>query len=238
MALSGFKADFAFQVEVTCGKQPLVQIGIHGADRHIQLRMVGQDMVGGLSLGDQRGDDLVFLMQFPSGHIDPASGIPELFTVFPVGKTSIVLIFMGDRTMIDFFRAPITDIRSLFQPAAAFFFKVFAGLVTGRAGSTFHPAEDDLATGVGLLTVITVDTEVMGIVESAFVVPVGESVCLNFFRDSGRILTEEACDILKGSSFTQFVFNVNTILKGKMFLVAGYKFTHNGSSFYCCQKER
>ena len=73
-------------------------------------------MIRRLSLFDQRGNDLVFLMQLPFGHVDPGSGIPELFAVFSVGKSSILVVFVGDGTVSDLFITAIADIRSPIKP--------------------------------------------------------------------------------------------------------------------------
>lgn len=70
---------------------------------------------------------------------------------------------MGNRTLADFLCTAITDIRSFGQPAVAFFYKVFACLITGRTGSTLHPTKDNLAAGIGLFTMIAVDTEVFAL---------------------------------------------------------------------------
>ena len=49
----------------------------------------------------------------------------------------------------------------------------------------------------------------------------------DFFRDCSRILTQESGNILKGSAFIQFVFNIDTVFKGKVFLVTRNIFTHD-----------
>ena len=77
-----------------------------------------------------------------------------------------------------------------------------------------------------LLTVIPVNTEILGIIKGSFVIPVGQAMSPNFLRYSGGILTQETCNVFKRCSFVQFVFNVDTVFKGKMFLIAWYIFTH------------
>ncbi len=57
-------------------------------------------------------------------------------------------------------------------------------------------------------------------------IPVRQAVCLDLFRDGGRIFAEKSGDIFKGCAFVQFIFEINTVFKGKMFLVAGNIFTH------------
>ena len=143
--------------------------------------MIDQDVIRRLSLLDQGRNDLIFLVQFPLRHVDAGSGIPELLTVFAVSKPGIVKIFMRDCAVIDLFGASVADIRSLVQTVAAFLFEVLAGLITGRTGSAFDTAEDNLTASICFLAVIPMDTEVLGIIKSAFVIPVREPVSLYFF---------------------------------------------------------
>ena len=49
----------------------------------------------------------------------------------------------------------------------------------------------------------------------------------DFFRDRGRILTQEPGNILKGSTRIQLVFDIDTVFKSKMFLVTRNIFTHD-----------
>ena len=145
MALSWLEMDFPLQIYVPCRKESLV---------------------------DQRGNDLVLLAKLSFGHVDPCSGIPEFFPVFPVSEPGVIRVFVGNRAVIDFFRTAVADIGSPVKPDAALFFKVSAGLVAGRTGCAFDSAQDNLSTGVRFLTVIAVNTEVFGIIESPFVIPV------------------------------------------------------------------
>ena len=121
----------------------------------------------------------------------------------------------------------IADIRSLVQAITALFVEVLAGLIAGRAGCAFDTTEDDLAAGIGLFTVITMDTEILSIIKGAFVIPVGQPMCLYLLGNGSRILAQKASNILKGSAFVQFVFNVDTVFECKVFLVTRYIFTHD-----------
>ena len=227
MALSWLEMDLPFQIYVPCRKETLIKIGIHGTDRHIQFRVVCQDMIRRLSLLDQWRNDLILFVKFPPGHVDPGSGIPELFPVFPVSEPGVIGVFVGDGAVTDLFCTAVADIRSPVKSYAALFFEVPAGLVAGRTGCTFDPAQDNLSAGVGLLTVIAVDTEVFGIIEGAFVIPVRKAVGPDFFRDRGRILAQEPGNIFKRCAFVQFIFDIDTVFKGKVFLVARNIFTHH-----------
>ena len=158
--------------------------------------MVGKDMVRGLPLFDKRGDDLIFLMQFPLGQVYLGPGRAKRFTVLPVSKYSIVRILMGYGTMIDLLGTAIAYVRSLIEPGAAFFLKAFTGLVTGRTGSTLDAAYDQFPASIGLiglLTMIAMNAEVMGIIKCAFI---------------------------------PFRFKVLTVIKSKVFLVTRDVFTH------------
>ena len=98
-------------------------------------------------------------MQLPFGYVDPVSGISKLFAIFSVCKSGIIVVLIGDCTVSDFFITAIADIRSFIEPAATFLFKVRAGLVAGRAGSTLDTAKKDFPTGIGLFTMVAVDTK-------------------------------------------------------------------------------
>ena len=95
----------------------------------------------------------------------------------------------------------------------------------GQEG-TFDAADQDLLAGIRLLAAIPVGTEVMGIVKSAFVVPVGKSVFFYLSGNGGGILTQISGDLFEGKPFIQGLFNKEPVLKGKVFVVAGDKFAH------------
>ena len=138
-------------------------------------------MIRRLSLFDQRRNDLILFVKFPLGHGDPGSGIPEFFAIFPVSEPCVIRVFVGDGAVTNLLGTAVADIRSTVKSHAALFFEVDAGLITGRAGSAFDSAQDNLSAGVGLLTVIAVDTEVFCIIEGPFVVPVRKAVSPDFF---------------------------------------------------------
>ena len=171
--LSWFEFHFTLQVNVSGGQDPHVEIGVKAAHRQLQFRMVRNDLVRRLSLFDQRTDDPVFLVKFLSGHADTGAGLLKAFTVFAVSKSGIVSVFVSNGAMGNLFITAIADIRSFIEPAATFPFKVGAGLVAGRAGSTLDTTKKDFSTGVCLFAMITVDTKVFGIIKGTFVIPVG-----------------------------------------------------------------
>jgi len=108
--------------------------------------------------------------------------------------------------------AAIADIRGLVQTVTAFPDKISACLVTGRTGGTLDPAKDDLLTDICFTTVISVDAEVMGIVEGALVIPVAEAVLFDLFRNGRGIFAEEASNVFKGCCRGKSFFNEKPIL--------------------------
>lgn len=176
VAFTGPELHFPFGVDIPCSKETVIQISVKGPDGHTQFRVVCYDLVRRLSLRDQRGDDHILLPQFMLCHADTGTGIRKELPVFSVSEFSIIAVFVGNGAMIDSFRTSITDIRSLIKTVTAFPYKVRTGLVTGGTGSTFHITEDELTAYIRFPAVIAVDTEVMGIIESAFMIPVAEPV--------------------------------------------------------------
>ena len=69
-------------------------------------------MIRRLSLLDQRRNDLIFFVKFPLGHVDPGSGIPEFFAIFPVSGPCVIRVFVGDGAVADLFGTAVADIRS------------------------------------------------------------------------------------------------------------------------------
>ena len=115
--------------------------------------------------------------------------------------------------MIYLFCAAITDIGRLIQSFALFLHKILASLITGGAGSAFYIAENDFSADIGFPAMEAMNTKVMGIIESTFVIPVGQAVRFHLFGNGSGILTEEACDVLKRSTFGKLILDVNTIIQ-------------------------
>ena len=122
----------------------------------------------------------------------------QAFPVFPVSEFSIIVVFVCDGAVIYGFRAPIRDIGRLIEAATAFPYKVRTGLVAGGTGSTFHITEDDLTAHIRFPAMVAVDTKVMGIIESAFMIPVAETMRPDLLGDRSRIFTEIFGDFFKG----------------------------------------
>lgn len=162
--------------------------------------MIRHDLVWRLSLKDQWSDDRIFVAQFLFGHVYSAS---------------------GER------KASVAYIGCFVESIASLLDEIRAGLITGRTGSAFDTTEDDFVARIGFLTVIPVDTEVMRVVKTAFVIPVTEPVPSDFFRDRCWILAKISGDILKGIATVKGLLNVFTIFKSQMLLITGDVFTHD-----------
>ena len=109
-------------------------------------------------------------------HVYASSGLRETFFIFTIGENSVIAIFVSNCAAIDCFWTSVAYIRCFVESIASFFSKVRACLVAGRTCGTFHAAEDYLATCIDFLAMISVYTEVMCIVKTAFVIPVAEPV--------------------------------------------------------------
>ena len=101
--------------------------------------------------------------------------------VFAVSKDRIITVLMSYRAMIDSLAAAIAYIWSLIQSVALFLNEVRTGSVTGRTGSTFNAAKDDLAAGICLFTIVPVGAEIAGVIKSSFVIPISKPVESDFF---------------------------------------------------------
>ena len=203
VAFAGLELHFPFEVDIPCSKEAVIQISVKGPDGHTQFRVVCYDLVRRLSLRDQRGDDHILLSQFMLCHADTGTGIRKELPVLSVSEFSIIAVFVGNGAVVYSFRTSITDIGSLIETVAAFPYKIRAGLVTGGTGSTFHITEDELTAYIRFPAVIAVDTEVMGIIESAFMIPVAEPVSPDLLGDGGGILTQIPGGLLERESLIQ-----------------------------------
>jgi len=131
-------------------------------------------------------------------HTDAGTGIGKELPVLSVSEPCIIAVFMGDGAMIYGFRTSITDIGCLIEAVTAFPYKVRTGLVTGRTGSALYITEDDLTAYVSLPAAVTVDTEVVGVIESALMIPVTKTVSPDLFGDGGRIFAQVLSDLFEG----------------------------------------
>lgn len=163
--------------------------------------MVRYDLIRRLSLRDQRTDNFILKTQFMSGETDAGTGARKRFPISAISGFGIVVIFMGNRAVVYEFWATIADIRSPVQTVAAFLFEVRTGLIAGRAGSAFHTAKNDFSTGIFLFAMIPMNTEVMGVIEGTFVVPIGKATGFDLFGDGSGILAQETSNILKRGAF-------------------------------------
>jgi len=107
--------------------------------------------------------------------------------IFAVSKPCIVCVFVCNGAVRDLLVTAIADVGSLIKSGAAFFDKIPAGLITGWTGSTFDPADKNLFADIYFSTAKPVNAEVLGIVKSAFMIPVRGAPGLDLLRDGGWI---------------------------------------------------
>lgn len=79
----------------------------------------------------------------------------------------------------DLLIASNTGIERFIQPVTEFYYNL-DDLVKGRAGSVFYSAQDELAIGIGFLTVITVDIQFLSVTKGSRTILVKESVGFYF----------------------------------------------------------
>ena len=89
--------------------------------------------------------------------------------------------------MVHLLSTAITDVRSFIKSVAALFLEIRTGLIASGTGSTFDTTKNNFSAGIGLFTVIPMNTEVLCIVKSTFMKLVRESVCFDFFGNGSRI---------------------------------------------------
>ena len=131
MTLSRLELYLPFQIDVPAAEQPHIDVGIEGPDRHIQFRMVCNDLIGGLPLKDQRCNDFVFFPQIMFRKVNAGSGFTEALIVFAVSDSGVIKIPAGNRAVYPCFIAAIAHIGSFLQMVTVFTLKIRTGLVTG-----------------------------------------------------------------------------------------------------------
>lgn len=134
------------------------------------------------------GDKPVLFEELFSGHVNAGSAAGKKLMVFPISEAGIIDILVCNGTFMECPVTAVTDVRGLIQTSAAFPDEIPAGLVTGRTGSALDAAEDDLVTDIGLAAMVSMDTEVFGVIKSAFMIPVAEAVFPYLLGDGGWIL--------------------------------------------------
>lgn len=78
------------------------------------------------------------------------------------------------------FHTSIADIRRFVESLALFLFEVPTGLIASGAGCALNTADNDLFADICLLTMIAMNTEVIGIIEATFVMPIKFATLLHF----------------------------------------------------------
>jgi hypothetical protein len=133
MTLSRLELYLPFQIDIPAAEHPHIDVGIEGPDRHIQFRMVCNDLIGRLPLKDQRSNDLVLLPQIMFGKVNAGSGFAKALIVFAVSDPGVVKIPDGNGAAYSCLIAAIAHIGSFLQMVTVFTLKIRTGLVTGGA---------------------------------------------------------------------------------------------------------
>ena len=107
----------------------------------------------------------------------------------PVGIYGVVSVLAGERAFTYHLWAAITYIRCFIKTITPFSDKVGTMLVTSGTGCALYTAENDLVTDIGLLASVTMNTEVMGIIERPLAIQIAHPVEPDLLGDSSRILT-------------------------------------------------
>lgn len=94
----------------------------------------------------------------------------QVVLYFAFSKACIVHIFVGDGAFMEWFITVIADI-------------------AGRTGNAFDPTENDLSTDICFSTMISMNTEVVGIEKGSFVIPATETVLFDILRTSDLLCT-------------------------------------------------
>lgn len=94
----------------------------------------------------------------------------------------------------DLLVSAIANVGNLIQSRAALLYKIPAGLITGRTGSTVDSAYKNFFEDIYFYTAKSVIAEVLGIVKGAFMIGIP---FLDLLRDGGLIFAQVFCNIFK-----------------------------------------
>lgn len=115
----------------------------------------------------------------------------------------MILIFRGNGTEVTLFRTTVANIGSPIKAGTSFLYKAGTYAVTLVAGTAVVVANEKLIAGIGRFTPKSVDTEVVGIIETASVPGINHAIAFDFLRDGGGVFTEILRNILKGKPLIQ-----------------------------------
>ena len=101
-------------------------------------------------------------------------------------------------------------------------FKVLADLIANTTRAAVSGAGKDLFAGICFPAAEPVDTEVKGIVETAFLPRIGDPVAKDLIRNGRRILAQIFGNGTKGSAFIQCLLNICSVLQRKVFVITRY----------------
>ena len=165
--------------------------------------MIGEDVIGGLSLFDKGFEDTVHSVDLRPGYGDTLSGGGKKFLVPALGESSIIVVLISDVTAVAWLVTTVADKRSLFHPGAMLEDERSAYLITKMTVSAQVVTDNELAADIGFSAVKPMDTEVVGIVERTPVPGVKGTMEFYFLGDRSGILAKIFGDVLESLSFVQ-----------------------------------
>ena len=133
MALPRFEFCLSLEVDVSGTETAVIDVLIHGSYRHINLRMICQNLIGRLALINQRRYNLINRMQFLPRAINSGPGAGKKFCILPLCKPRVITVFLADMALgwCELLRTPIADIGRHIEALTAFTLEVRTVLITG-----------------------------------------------------------------------------------------------------------
>lgn len=98
-----------------------------------------------------------------------------------LSKARIIMIFIGNGALMKDFLAAVADVGGFGKPYAMFQLEGTASGVTAAAGAAGHLTGMKALTNVNFTAAITMDTEVLRIIEASSVPGIESTMSPNFF---------------------------------------------------------
>ena len=134
-----------------------------------------------------------------------------------------VIVVLGlDGTLMARRAASVANKRGLRYACTILSLKTGADRITSQAGFTVDVADLNLSTGIRLLTVKTMDAEVVWIDKAATVECIHTPVEHHLLGDGGGILAKVLGDLPEGFTLVKRLLDVLTILQCEMSVVSRY----------------
>ena len=89
----------SLEVDVSGTETAVIDVLVHGSYQHINLWMICQNLIGRLTLIDQRRYNLINRMQFLPRAINPGPGAEKKFCILPLCKPRVITVFLADMAL-------------------------------------------------------------------------------------------------------------------------------------------